>query len=235
MAADGNALSLLLRTKMDTKFRAVMDYAGPSAQQDPSKFFQMCDAIGKGIAQSSAAIQFTTDDTGSKGTPPVPGVGTGAGIIIDTAWFTQALYQELRSRFISQYGQTVHPEFSQAHNPYNFLTAFSEAISESVSQHYIQAWVLTSNHPAIFVGTGTISNGGFSGLSQSLTASAIQSLAPAFQGSAWPPICQAVGKAYAEAVMQHATGTVVISGVCVPSTNQVCGIPGTGSGSGVAA
>lgn len=232
MAVNGAALAALIKTKMDTKFKTVVSYSGPLAQQNPSYFIQFCDALGNGIIQGNPVINFTSNDTGIKGTPPVVGVGVGVGVIVDTAWFTNALYAEIRSKVIDNHGSTNHPSSPQG--PYNFLTAVCEAISEGVTTHYASARILQSTHQVVYAGAGAIMNGGFSGVSASGVASAIQGLGSNMQGSFWPILCQAVGKIYSDAIQLHSTGTVTITGVCVPSQSQTCGVPSTGTGTGTA-
>lgn len=256
MAVNGNVLALLLRNRMHDKFKLVMDYNGPLLQSNPSYYMNMCDAIGKGVVDATPSIQFVTADAGVVGTPPRPGTGIGQGIILDVNWFTRKLYTSLRAKFIGQYGSTSHPvwcdgwdQFGTVENPlpvnhcslhpnhmnpYNFLTAMCEAISECVSEHYAQFRVLNSTHTMVYSGVGNIQEGGFIGVDSNLVSSTIQGLGTAMQGSAWPSICQAIGESYAEAIMQHSTGEVVITGVCVPSQSQTCGVPGVGVGSGAA-
>lgn len=251
MAVDGTILATELKVRMHNKFKLVMPYAGPLAQQNTSHYISMCDAIGKGLIQSSVSINFVTVDAGLAGSPLVAGTGVGLGIVIDQAWFTKKLYTELRSKFIALYGRTAHPAWCDAwmevstaedhcanqpnqYNPFNFLTAMSEAISECVTEHSANYRVLNSTHPQVYSGAGQIEEGGYLGLDGAQIGTAIQMLAPQFRGSAWPNICRAIGDSYAEAIMQHSTGEVAITGTCVASQSQTCGIAGVGAGSGAA-
>lgn len=253
MAVNGTLLATILKLKMDTKFKQVLNYAGPLAQQNPSYFIAMCDAIGKGIIQGHPVINFTTVDAGVSGTPPKVGTGIGLGVIIDKNWFTENLYKEIRAKSAAQYGSTSHPVWCSdynavndpqnplpenhcslnpnQYNPYNFLTAMCEAISESVTEHYASFRILNSTHPIVYAGAGEIKKGAFVGID---VAAAIQGLGPTLQGNFWPLLCQAIGKIYKDAIQLHSTGTVTITGVCVPNTSQTCGVPSAGVGTGTA-
>jgi hypothetical protein len=256
MAVSGTILALLIRTKMDTKFKQVQNYAGPLAQNNPSYFISMCDAIGNGIIQGNPVINFVTVDTGLSGSPPKVGTGLGLGVIVDKDWFTKELYKEIRAQSVATYGSSSNPAWcdpynafndpqnplppehcslhNNQYNPYNFLTAMCEAISESVTEHYAQFRILNSTHPTIYSGTGNIEAGGFVGVVPTTVASSIQGLGANLLGSFWPILCQAIGKVYAQAIMQQSTGSVVIIGVCAPSQSQVCGLPLVGVGTGTA-
>lgn len=255
MAVNGEVLAALIMSKMDTKFKTVRDYSGPLAQRNPAFFIEFCQAIGKGIVQGDPIINFVTVDVGVSGNPLVVGTGVGLGVIVDTDMFTKFLYEEVRNQSIATYGDTKHPAWcdgwrmkddpvpppaghcsleANPYNPYNFLTAMCEAISESVSEHYAQFRVLQSTHPQIYAGTGTIEKGGFVGVNPMAVASSIQSLGPSMKGSFWPILCTAIGVAYSRAIMEESTGEVAITGVCVPSQSSTCGISSTGIGSGTA-
>jgi hypothetical protein len=252
----GDILGLLIQSKMDTKFKQVKDYAGPMAQSNPSYFIQFCGAIAKGIIQGSTVINFVTVDAGTAGSPVVPGTGAGVGIVVDKNWFTKNLYIEIRAQVINAHGETTHPAWCDPwdaindplnplpadhcslhvnqYNPYNFLTAMCESISEAVTEHYAQFRILTSAHPTVYAGVGRIEEGGFLGISANTVASSIQGQGASMNGSFWPIMCQAIGKVYADAIMNHSTGEVVITGVCAPSSSQSCGVGGSGSGTGSA-
>jgi hypothetical protein len=235
MPAVGPALAALVQTKMDTYMSAVSGHS-PLAQSNPSYFIAMCTAIGTGIATGSPVISFTTSDSGVTSAPPIPGAGTGVGIVVDDAFFKEQIYTNLRNNVIAQFGSTSHDAYPPGSgNSGEFVAAMAQAIAEAVKEHYQTAWTLTSSHPTIYAGSGTIGEGSFSGLVPAAVASAIQSAAPTLAGPFWPQTCQAIAQAYVDTIHTKSTGTVSIIGVCVPSPSQVCGLPGSGSGSGVAA
>lgn len=251
MAVNGILLATAIQSRMHNKFRQVIQYQGPLAQQNPSYFLQFCSAIGRGIVESTPSISFVTVDTGFTGAPPKSGTGIGLGVIIDKGWFTKELYKEIRTQSASTYGSTSHPPWCDdwtvvtqfpdhcanrpnQHNPYNFLTAMCEAISECVTEHYANFRALNSTHPTVYSGAGQIEKGGFFGINPGAVASTIQGLGPSMQGAFWPVLCQAIGKIYTQAIQEHSIGEVVITGVCVPSQSQACGIPFVGIGNGTA-
>lgn len=255
MAVNGELLAALVMSKMDQKFKTVRQYNGPLAQQNPAFFIEYCQAIGKGIIQGNPVINFATVDTGVRGTPLVAGAGMGLGVIVDTNAFTKLLYTEIRNQSIATYGKTAHPAWcdewakkddptpppaghcsleNNQYNPYNFLTATCEAISEAVSEHYAQLRVLTSANPQVYMGTAVVPKGGFFGANPVAVGSAIQGLGPSMVGSFWPILCMAIGTAYSRAIMEESTGELVISGACIPNQSQTCGVPGSGTGTGTA-
>ena len=59
--------------------------------------------------------------------------------------------------------------------------------------------------------------------------------APNFVGVFWPRIAQAISESYVALIEQHSTGMVTITGTCVAGPSQVCGISGSGIGTGTAA
>jgi hypothetical protein len=256
MAVDGDLLATVLKARMNAKFKLAASYPGPLAQSDPSYYLQFCEAVGKGIIDGSAIIDFTTKDVGLAAGPPIAGKGSGVGIKMDKDWFLKNLYIEIREASIGIYGATSHPLWCEdwnaandpsnplplehcgltpnQYNPYNFLTAMCEAIAECVSEHNETFRVLQSDHPGVYMGQGKIEEGGFIGLSSSAIASAILGHGPSLSGSFWPILCEKIGNVYARAIMEHSTGEVVIAGTCVPSSSQACGLPGSGTGTGKA-
>ena len=231
MPAVGTVLSSLIKAKADAKFKDLGDYAGPLAQQNPMYFHHFCEAIGKGIADGTPMVVFQTEDNGLRGTPAVVGAGSGVGIMVDQDWFTENLYKNIRNIIIANYGSSNHPEWNVERN---FLTALSEAISESVTEHYATAWVLVSSHLTIYSGTGLIKNGGFSGIVPMAVKASMIGHGNLLQGTAWPLMCEAIAETYASAIHTKSTGTVTIAGTCSSGPNQVCGLPSSGAGSGTA-
>lgn len=253
---NGDVLAQELISRMDQKFKALANYGGPLAQQDNSYYLEYCNAIGKGIVLGSPVIQFVTKDTGFMGAPFRVGTGVGLGIIVDKDYFTKKLYNEIRDRAIAEHGSTNHPAWcdeydavndpfnplpadhcslqANQYNPRNFLTAMCEAVSETVTEHYAAFRILASTHPTIYAGESEIEEGGYLGIDPNSVASSIQGLAPRMQGVFWPSICQAIGAAYTDAIHNHSTGTIIISGICIPSESQGCGVPSVGIGTGTA-
>jgi hypothetical protein len=218
MPAVGAALAALVQSKVNTRLSAAG--GSPLSQKNPSHFITMCTAIGMGIINGGPAITFTTSDSGSMGVP---------------TFFVSDLYTRLRSGIISQFGSTSHDPYPPgADNSGQFLLALCEGINDAIQTYYPTAWTLVSAHPTIYIGTGTISDGNFSGLVASAIGAAIQSGAPAFVGPFWPKLAMAIAESYVALITEHSTGMVTIVGVCVPGPSQVCGISSTGSGSGVA-
>jgi hypothetical protein len=256
MAVNGDLLATLLKTRMDAKFKSVIPYSGPLAQNNPSYYLQFCDAIGKGIIDGSPVINFITKDIGLSGGPPIVGTGNGIGIKMDKNWFLKNLYIEIRDSSLANYGTTSHPPWCDdwdaindplnplppehcslnpnQYNPYNFLTAMCEAIAECVSEHNEDFRILQSTHPTVYLGQGEIEERGFIGLVPNAISSAILGYGSNFTGSFWPVLCEKIGSIYARTIMEHSTGKVIITGSCVPSTSQVCGLPGVGAGTGTA-
>lgn len=234
MAADPVVLSNLIKTKVDAKMQAIAGHS-PLAQSNPAYFVELCTAIGTGIANGSATILFTTSDVGITGTPSVAGTGTGVGIIVDDVFFKENLYTTMRNFIISDFGSTLHQIYPPSSgNSGKYLLALTEGISESVSEHYATVYTLNSSHPTVYSGTGTISEGNFSGLSSSSIKSLIQAASSNLLGIFWPRIAEAIAQCYVDAIHNHSTGQVTIVGVCIPSISQICGVPGSGSGSGIA-
>lgn len=234
MSAVGAALAALVQTNVDARMAAVRGFH-PLGQRNPSYYIEMCMAIGNGIITGGPAISFITTDTGNQGAPLVSGVGAGVGIIIDPSFFVQDLYARVMSYIVADFGRTLHDPFPPgATNSGQFLLALCNGINDAFLAYYPTAWTLVSSHPQIYSGSGIISNGQFSGLSAGTIGSTIHGLAPRFIGRFWPRIAQAVAESYVALIQQHATGMVTISGTCVASLSQVCGIGGSGSGTGMA-
>lgn len=241
MPAIPSVLANLVKTNVDTKLSAVTG-TSPLSQVNPAFFIEMCTAIGTGIASGSTVINFTTSDTGLGGNPPVPGVGAGVGIIVDDVYFTQKLYTELRNESIASFGSTSHDPFPPG--PTNMsgkcLKAMCEGIAISVKTHFQTAWTLTSNHPEVYLGTGNVTNGNFSGLVAASIEALILANSPSLQGIFWPKIAKIVSEVYVDTIHNHSTATVTITGICIPlvppAGSQICEIENTsGSGIGVAA
>jgi hypothetical protein len=230
-----SALAALIQENVNSDMQAIAGYA-PLAQANPSYFIEMCTAIGIGIASGSPLITFTTSDTGSTGAPPIPGVGAGVGITPDPTFFVQDLYTRVRTYVIEDFGSTNHEAWPPSPgNSGEYLKALCQGINDSITTLYPTSWILASVHPLIYIGTGTIENGDFSGLVATEIQSLIISAAPNFIGKFWPRLAQAISESYVALIEQHSTGTVTITGVCVPSVSQICGItPSSGTGTGTA-
>lgn len=234
MAASGSALAALVQTNVNSRMSAVRGHA-PLSQPNPSYYIQFATAIGTGIISGGPVIDFTTDDTGNMAAPLIPGTGNGIGIVTDPSFFVEDLYTRTRGYIIADFGKTSHEAYPPSSgNSGQYLLALCEGINDSILSYYPTAWTLSSNHPIIYMGTGIISDGEFSGLSASAIASAIVSGASNFTGVFWPRLAQAISESYVELIEQHSTGMVTITGVCVPSSSQVCGIGGSGTGTGTA-
>jgi hypothetical protein len=234
MAASGSALAALVQADVDTRMAAVRGFH-PLGQKNPSYYIEMCQAIGMGIINGGPVISFTTNDTGNQGAPLVAGTGAGVGIIVDPTFFIQDMYTRVRGFIIADFGRTSHDTFPPGPtNSGQFLLALAKGINDAIMTYYPTAWTLVSAHPQIYMGTGLINNGQFSGLSSGAIKSVIQGLAPRLKGRFWPRLAQGIAESYVALITQHATGTVTITGTCIPGPSQVCGIGGSGTGTGTA-
>lgn len=233
MPVSGAVLANLIQTDVDNRMSMVRG-THPLEQKNPSYYIEFCQAIGLGLILHSHSIAFVTNDMGLSGLPLVPGVGVGTGIIVDPTFFIQDLYTRIRNYVIQDFGRTMHdPWPPRPGNSGEFLKAFCEGINDAFMSYYPTAWALASVHPIVYLGTGTINDGQFSGLSAPTIQQDIIQGAPNFVGRFWPRLAQAVAESYVLLIEQHSTGSVTITGVCIPSLSQVCsivGVPGTGSG-----
>jgi len=234
MPVSGPALAALIQSNVDSRMAAVKGFH-PLAQKRPNFFIEMCTALGTGIISGGPTISFTTNDSGQEGAPLVPGTGAGVGIVTDPSFFIQDAYSRIRGFILADFGKTSHQAYPPDHdNSGAFLLALVTGINDAFLAYYPTAWTLVSNHPQIYTGTGMITDGQFSGLSSSAIKSAIISGAPDLRGRFWPRLAQGVAESYVALIQQHSTGQVTITGTCVPGPSQVCGIGGSGNGSGTA-
>lgn len=234
MAVSGSTWTSLFQTALDSKFAAVTGTSPLGSPHDQSWFKEYCQAIATGLALSVPSITFTTNDTGSGGTPDVTGSGTGTGIMIETSFFTEAIYTGIRQKVLDLFGVTGNAPYPPA-TLQNGLTlnAIAEALAESSAAHLAAAASLTSTHPKVYTGSGTISDGQFSGLSGGLVQSNILASAPRLAPHPFfAATALAIGTAFTDTIQQHSTGMVTISGTCTPSDSQSCGVSKSGTGSG---
>ena len=241
MAADKDALKTLLLANIDSEFASIsvpgVTYNGPLAQPNPAYYQKFCEAIATGIAEQKTITATTTDD-GLTGTPAVAGTGVGIGILVNALDFEERIYTHIRNFVIADYGQTSHPIYSAATSD-NFLKQLAKAVAESVQEHFETVWTYATNHPDVYSGEGIIEEGNFSGLVEATIKAAMQAAGGGLlNGSFWPRFCEAMSKAYVETIHLKAKDfdKIIISGTCTPTPipPQVCGVPGTGSGSGTA-
>jgi hypothetical protein len=233
----GSALAALITSNVDSRFASVLGKGiHPLAQKNPSYYREFCDAIGEGIISGGPIITFQTDDTGKQGSPLVQGTGAGVGIVTDPTFFIQDLYTRVRTYVIEDFGRTLHDPYPPGPTNYSgqYLLALCEGINDSFLDYYPTAWTLASIHPQIYQGTGVINDGQFSGLVATAIQASIQSFAPNFIGRFWPRLAQAISESYVLLIEQHATGQVTITGTCNSGISQMCGMSGTGNGSGTA-
>lgn len=229
------ALTELIKTKIDANMASFGKYGGPLSQQNPAYFIAMCQGIAQGIAQGTKTINFTTKDIGMAATPLISGVGSGVGILVDADFLDESIYTNLRNSVIADFGSTLHEPFPpSSQNSGNYLRAFSSGIAFSIKEHLSTAMILTSTHTTIYAGKGDILNGSFYGLDASAIKNFIVTASPTMQGSFWSKVAEAISLAYVDSIHNHSTSSVVISGICVPSANQVCGLPLVGAGTGTA-
>lgn len=237
MPAIPSVLASLIQSEINKEVKTISSNGrGPLEQQNPSYFTAMCTALGRGIAVGSPMIQFTTVDTGASGAPPVPGIGTGVGIVVDADFMEKEIYNTIRQYTVQDFGKTTHdPHPPALDNSGIYLQAICKGIASAVKQHYTTAWMLTSSHSIVYIGSGQILKGHFSGLQSELVKSQIVSQGPTLKGKFWPRMAQAIAEAYVKTIETQSTGQVTIAGICVPSLAQICGLPMSGTGTGVAA
>jgi len=235
MPASGSTLAASVQSNVNSRIATIRGYA-PLTQKNPKYFIEFCQAIGSGIVLGGPTISFTTNDMGQAGAPLVAGVGMGMGIITDSSFFVQDLYTRIRGYVIADFGRTLHDPYPpRPGNSGEYLLALCQGIADAFASYYPTAWTLVSANPQIYMGTGLINNGQFSGLSASAIASAIISAAPDLKGRFWPRLAQAISESYVALIEQHSTGMVTITGSCVPGPSQVCSIgSSTGNGTGTA-
>lgn len=241
MPAIPSVLSALVTQQIDASMAqagtGIQNYQGPLAQENPSFFVLMCTALGTGIATGTPTIPFTSQDTGFMGIPPIPGVGSGIGVIVNAPQMSQLMYTMVREAVIAQFGETEHDPWPPASDNLTgqFLKALTDGLSGAIKTHYATCWTLVSADPTIYAGQGAINPGQFTGLIPTQVAQQITAVSgPLNAGKFWPNMVVAISEAYCQAIMQYATGSVTIIGVCVPSVTQVCGIPSAGIGIGAA-
>lgn len=218
--------------------------SGKSPLETPaSKYFSMMfTAISTGIATGTTNLTVTTEDTGFMGLPPVPGVGTGTGIEIDSNYMSQLMYTNIRNEILKKYNDTTHsPWIPGVGNSGEYLKAITDGISDAIKEHYKTCWTITTNHIMIYSGNGIIdpkskNAKNFQGVSSSNIKSLIISNAPLLKGQFFPTFVEAISKSYQDALETTSKAEVTIIGVCIPlippAGAQICGLPGVGTGSG---
>ena len=231
-----DALVALIQTEVVAKMTAISGHS-PLSQPNPSYFIAMCTGIGYGIALGCPTIAFTSSDNGLSGAPPVPGTGAGVGIMVDDTFFAQNMYETINTLLTAQFGHTENAPYPPSPTQAGAYTAaLCQGVAAAIKTYFSTAWILTSTDPLIYMGTGTIGNGQFTGVVSSAIQSQIIAASPTLAGPAWPTIAQAIAESYTTTITQHSTGTLTITGVCAPSLAQVCGLgPMSGTGAGVAA
>lgn len=236
MPVSPQALTALITSNVNSKMMAI-DGQGPLMGANTSYFLAFCKAIGTGIAQGTPTILFTTTDSGQMAIPPIPGAGIGLGIMIDSDYMSQQIYTQCNSKITSMYGSTNNISFPPTSGQNGkYLLAVCEGVAEAVKTLYAVSWALTSVNPIVYMGTGNITNGNFTLPTATLIPNLILSNgAPLLtEAGFWPTMAQIIGQVYADTIQNHSTGMVEIIGVCIPSLTQVCGVPGSGTGTGTA-
>lgn len=205
-------------------------------------FTQLCKAIGTGIGDGTPSLSFTTSDTGFTGLPPVPGTGQGKGIEVDAEYMSEKIYNNIRKSILDKYGSTSHEAWPPSSgNSGEYLRAFSDGISKAVKEQYKTCWTLNSNHPMIYSGDGDINpmqGNKFTGIQEAAVKSLILSNRGMLKGEFLEYFAQGIAAGYQDAIETKSTGKVTITGICIilvpPAGSQLCGIPGTGQGTGAA-
>lgn len=235
MPVSPSAFAALVQTNVNSRMGAIAGHF-PMNGKITSYFTEFCQAIGKGIILGGPTIAFTTSDVGFTGTPPIPGAGVGIGIVVDPTFLLQDLYTRIKNYVTADYGRTLSEPYPPSVDGYGQYTlALCQGINDALQTYYPISWALASAHPLVYAGSGTIANGQFTGLMAPAIKAAILTAAPTFmQIGFWPRLAQAVSESYVALIEQHSTGTVTIAGVCVPGPSQICNVPGSGAGSGIA-
>lgn len=232
MPPNGSTLAGLIQSNINSRMGAIRGYP-PLQQKNPHYFVEFCSAVGMGIIAGGPVILYTSTDVGLQGDPFVPGTGSGLGIITDSSFFIEDLYTRIRNYVIQDFGGTAHDPYPpRPGNSGEYLAALCGGIADSFASYYPTVWTLTSVHPQVYMGTGNIEDGQFSGLSAPTIQSDIISGAPDFIGRFWPRLAQAISESYVALIEEHSTGTVTIVGTCIPTgITQICDIM-TSAGSG---
>jgi hypothetical protein len=229
----GAILGSLIQTDVNNNMGAI---AGtyPLSTTNPSYFIEMCNAIGNGLITGGPTINFTTQDTGDQGSPNVQGTGTGIGIIVDDNYFKSNLYSNIRNAVLLKYPTSLLAVIPTKQNNGLYLQALCNGVASAITTYYSTAWNLNSIHPQIYSGTGLIIDGNFSGLNSTTIGNDIKTDATRFGPLFWPEMSQAIASTYVDTIENHSTGTVTITGTCNSGISQICGLSGTGTGTGVA-
>ena len=236
MPAVPELLTMLVIKHCADKAKALTN-VDPRSTKAASFFIAFCTAVGKGIAEGTPTVMFTTTDSGFTSAPPVPGVGAGIGIKVNSEYMSMKMYTLLRDEAVKKGSKhAVWPPPDD--NGGKYLRAITDGICEAIKEHYATCWILTSAHPLIYQGTGVIDpqkGSKFSGIQDSAVKSLIISYGPLMKGSMWPKMAESISKAYKDGIENMSTGQVAITGVCVPNISQVCNIPlPQAAGTGVA-
>jgi hypothetical protein len=245
MAVQPSVLTQLFTTKAHTYILAAdnarvpgrANYNGPLAQPNPQYFMKYAQGVATGIAIGTPSVNFITADTGVMGAPPIPGAGAGIGIIVDALYFEKTCYSLIQQALQAKYNGTSVIEPYASLTPTSngvYLKAICQALGEAIKEHYATCWTLTSVHPLIYIGTGLIVDGAFSGIQQNLVSSSIMGQLSGFNGDFLQTMIDQIALAYKMTIEKMSTGQVAIVGVCVPSPGQICGIGSVGAGTGVA-
>ena len=225
MPAVGPVLGALIQGKVHDSMKASANYDGPLSGKVVAFYIEKCNAIGNGIAiKSLGRIKAITKDKGIAGAPLVIGAGLGKGIFIDAGWFSENLYNKIREVF-----QNHPPPWPGSGNGV-FLKAWTDGVADSIALHYKTAWQIVSTHANVYLGTAEVRKGKMNGLIVPEIASEIIKQGPNLKGPDWPKFALAVAEIYVKAIHFHSTtGKIKIIGVCIPGTNQVCGVPVDGA------
>jgi hypothetical protein len=238
MPAQGMVLYSLIRKNVDEAIKKLNGEGPIKSLTDPKYFEEMCKSLGMGIALGSTAISFTTHDIGLMSAPPIPALaGTGVGIVVQADYMTEQIYTKIRDKILSSMGKTTHDPYPpKAGNSGEFLLAIASGVAKAVKEHFATAMTLTSTHPIVYMGNGAIAPGDFSGLVPDNIKSLILNNSPQLKGDFWPTMAGAIAEGYADGIHKRSSGVVSITGICIPTPIPplVCGLPGTGTGSGVA-
>jgi hypothetical protein len=191
---------------------SIRSYIVANVGSEGSQMQNFCDSVANGSINHILGKAFTTTDTGM-----ITGAGAGMGTGITglvKADVSDLIYNEAESLF----GQ-AGPK----------LREFCDGLAEALIDELGQA-TLTSSHTPVFTGSGQVDVGSIA-VDPTTWGAMIyaEGLGKQMLGSQWQNFANAIGKGFADSVLNAGTGTVTISGSPVTPPPPT---PGAGVGSG---
>jgi hypothetical protein len=203
----------------------------PFAQKNPSYLIEFIHSISNTLAMDCLQITCVTVDAGIGAAPPMPGVGIGKMTVVNEPLLGR-IYTRVREAVIREFGRTAHEAWPPTEGSGIYLRAILESFTQTTTDFYNKNLTIASVHPFVYTGAYKVTNGGFLAPQPNIIASDIMGKAPSLKGRFWPIFVKAFADGYVEYIQQDLTGTGAITGICVPSVAQVCGLPLPGAGTG---